>query len=376
MGFCGNCGEIIGRTGRCLACKSDTGPAVNPVSGTNDPEMAKEFDYGGHTLAAPFERRGSINNVWSKGDGGWKTGNETEDGSPQRRGSTNRNCAGCGLRLDPMSMVHACGKDWHEACFVCGVCAKPLGSSPFVVKGGLPYHKECYATASADKCAKCKEPLVGTWITADGVKYHKDCFTCTTCGSTLETGYVLRDDLPYCGVCATEAKRSQQAAAAAAFRAELGGVERGIEHADTGLAAMGLKTSGEDRFLIDIKTGEQIFVEKEGGRKYRLGSNGGKLYEDEKPKKKCDLPTTFRHLPTTSPPYRLLTATGWQINLLCLSYYDHTYSWQVRRRHQLDDVAGSDDQGRCRGGARGSTQNLSILRPACRGGWMRLGRSP
>ena len=99
-----------------------------------------------------------------------------------------------------------------------------------------------------------------------------------------------------------EAKRSQQAAAAAAFRAELGGVERGIEHAETGLAAMGLKTSGEDRFLIDIKTGEQIFVERDGGRKYRLGSNGGKLYEDEKPKKKCDLPTTFRHLPTTSPP--------------------------------------------------------------------------
>ena len=61
--------------------------------------------------------------------------------------------------------------------------------------------------------------------------------------------------------------------AAAAFRAELGGVERGIEHADTGLAAMGLKTSGEDRFLIDIKTGEQIFVEKEGGRKYRYRFN-------------------------------------------------------------------------------------------------------
>ena len=353
MGFCGNCGEIIGRTGRCLACKSDTGAAVNPVSGTNDPEMAKEFDYGGHTLAAPFERRGSINNVWSKGDGGWKTGNETEDGSPQRRGSTNRNCAGCGLRLDPMSMVHACGKDWHEACFVCGVCAKPLGSSPFVVKGGLPYHKACYATASADKCAKCKEPLVGTFITADGVKYHKDCFTCTTCGSTLETGYVLRDDLPYCGVCATEAKRSQQAAAAAAFRAELGGVERGIEHADTGLAAMGLKTSGEDRFLIDIKTGEQIFVEKEGGRKYRLGSNGGKLYEDEKPKKKCDLPTTFRHPPTTSPPYHQFTATGWLINLLCLSYYDYTYygrygggtSWMTSQAQTTKGAVGAGQGG-------------------------------
>ena len=70
--------------------------------------------------------------------------------------------------------------------------------------------------------------------------------------------------------------------------------------------------------MIDIKNGEQIFVEKEGGRKYRLGSNGGKKYEDEKPKKQCDLPVTSlptppatsppppRHLPATSPP------TSWQ----------------------------------------------------------------
>ena len=185
---------------------------------------------------------------------------------------------------------------------MCGVCARPLGNSPFIVKGGLPYHKACHVTASVAKCAKCTAPIVGAFVTADGVKYHKACFTCTTCSSTLEAGYLLKAELPYCGKCATEAKRSQQAAASAAFRAEMGGYERGIEHAETGLAAMGLKTSGEDRFLIDIKTGEQIFVERDGGRKYRLGSNGGKLYEDEKPKKKCDLPTTFRHLPTTSPP--------------------------------------------------------------------------
>ena len=302
MGFCGGCGEIIGRTGRCTACNSGTG-AVSPVSGINDPAMAKDFDYDGHTLAAPFERRGSINNVWSKGGGGWKTGDNTEVGSPQRRDSTNRNCAGCGLIMDPMSMVHACDKDWHSACFVCGVCARPLGNSPFIVKGGLPYHKACHVTASVAKCAKCTAPIVGAFVTADGVKYHKACFTCTTCSSTLEAGYLLKAELPYCGKCATEAKRSQQAAASAAFRAEMGGYERGIEHAETGLAAMGLKTSGEDRFLIDIKTGEQIFVEADGGRKYRLGSNGGKVYEDEKPKKKCRLPATSTTPPcATSPP--------------------------------------------------------------------------
>ena len=259
MGFCGGCGEIIGRTGRCTACNSGAG-AVNPVNGTNDPEMAKDFDYDGHkelvaAATCPKERRGSINNVWSKGGSGWNTSDKAEEGStPQRRGSTNRNCAGCNLMMDPMSMVHACDKDWHEACFVCGVCAKPLGNSPFITKGGLAYHKACHATASTAKCAKCTAPLVGAFITADGVKYHKDCFTCTTCSSTLDVGYVLKSDLPYCGKCATEAKRSQQAAAQATFRSEMGGWERGIEHAETGLAAMGLKTSGKDRFPIDINT--------------------------------------------------------------------------------------------------------------------------
>ena len=58
-------------------------------------------------------------------------------------------------------------------CFVCGVCAKPLGNSPFVVKGGLPHHKACHATASVAKCDKCTAPIVGAFVTADGAKYHK-----------------------------------------------------------------------------------------------------------------------------------------------------------------------------------------------------------
>ena len=43
--------------------------------------------------------------------------------------------------------------------------------------------------------------------------------------------------------------------------------------------------SGEDRFLLDVRTGEQIFIEAGTGRKYRLGEGGKKLYEDLKPKK-------------------------------------------------------------------------------------------
>ena len=45
-----------------------------------------------------------------------------------------------------------------------------------------------------------------------------------------------------------------------------------------------LTKSGEDRFLIDVKTGEQIFIESGTNRKYRL-RDGEKAYEDLKPKK-------------------------------------------------------------------------------------------
>ena len=73
-------------------------------------------------------------------------------------------------------------------------------------------------------------------------------------------------------------------------------------------------TTGEDRFLIDIMTGEQVFIEAEGGRKYRLGSSGGKLYEDEKPKKKCRLPS----LPLAYIPlYRIRPTPRRQVSLRC-----------------------------------------------------------
>ena len=43
--------------------------------------------------------------------------------------------------------------------------------------------------------------------------------------------------------------------------------------------------SGEDPFTIDVRTGEQIFIEHGTKRTYRLGQGGAKLYDDLKPKK-------------------------------------------------------------------------------------------
>lgn len=43
--------------------------------------------------------------------------------------------------------------------------------------------------------------------------------------------------------------------------------------------------SGEDRFRIDVRTGEQVFTEQGTNRTYRLGEGGAKLYDDLKPKK-------------------------------------------------------------------------------------------
>ena len=244
---------------------------------------------------------GSYNNVWSKdfktkdrsgsaSGGGWKTGNAAEvaadDPPPPAmigggRGGFGGNigtCAGCRLPLTPLDCVHALDQDWHEACFVCGVCGQPFGDAPFVNRGGKPFHKACHAGAFASVCHGCGQPIEGKFVTVDGRKYHKGCFLCATCSSTLEGGFLMVEGLPYCGEHAKEAKR-------AAARATVPTDAAGIAAAMAAGGGSGLVKSGEDRFLIDVKTGEQIFIEAGTDRKYRLGEGGKKLYEDLKPKK-------------------------------------------------------------------------------------------
>ena len=121
----------------------------------------------------------------------------------------------------------------------------------------------------------------GKFVTVDGQKYHKTCFVCTTCGCDLGGGFALIDGAPHC---ADHAKAAQRKAAAAALPGAAAAAAAAVQASGGGAALANLTASGEDRFLIDIKTGEQIFIESGTNRKYRL-RDGEKAYEDLKPKK-------------------------------------------------------------------------------------------
>lgn len=55
----------------------------------------------------------------------------------------------------------------------------------------------------APRCGGCNQVLTGKFIrTPEGTPYHKECFVCNSCGNSVEAGYVLRDNVPYCANCA------------------------------------------------------------------------------------------------------------------------------------------------------------------------------
>ena len=42
--------------------------------------------------------------------------------------------------------------------------------------------------------------------------------------------------------------------------------------------------AGGDRYTVDVRTGEKVYIEGGTSRKYRLKDDGTKAYEDEKPR--------------------------------------------------------------------------------------------
>lgn len=141
----------------------------------------------------------------------------------------------------------------------------------------------------------------GKYVTTPaGDRYHPGCFTCLECGSTLENGFVLTAEVrlssptrhlhglachcmsssPYAyyaqgkPLCAQHAqlasavdpekarKTKAAAIAAAAASAADGRSERAAE-----LAAE--DAAGGDGFVIDMRTGERVYVESGTRRKYR-----------------------------------------------------------------------------------------------------------
>lgn len=109
------------------------------------------------------------------------------------------------------------GNSWHDECFTCYQCQKPIGSKSFITKNNNIYCTPCHEKKFAKQCACCKKvkDLVEFLrITFKGVDFlifckHKTCsFIASTCFvlQPITTGGVNYQDQPWhseCFVCSS-----------------------------------------------------------------------------------------------------------------------------------------------------------------------------
>ncbi|KNC56108.1 uncharacterized protein AMSG_02123 [Thecamonas trahens ATCC 50062] len=110
-------------------------------------------------------------------------------------------CQGCG---DVIVGAHLYELDrhWHQACFVCTVCACAFTSS-YHVHRNKPYCPEHYYTRLGYICSACTKPITdGAHIRACDSMWHASCFVCSACSAVLDHGYFRGpDSRPLCPEC-------------------------------------------------------------------------------------------------------------------------------------------------------------------------------
>jgi len=146
-------------------------------------------------------------------------------------------CKGCGRSFDTGSYITALGAEWHQGCFACGQCKKPITSSSFAVSNGHPLCESCVEKAKKDAaagggrldtgsesltCTGCRKPITTRYVKPDGKPFHAECFVCANgCGANLMQGYVEKNGRYVCGSCVT--KPSAAPAAPTPAQASSGG---------------------------------------------------------------------------------------------------------------------------------------------------------
>jgi len=112
-------------------------------------------------------------------------------------------CDACGdVFKAGMKKMEYKSRQWHEKCFVCCTCKKPIGTKSFIPKEHDIYCAGCYEDKFATKCIKCNKVIAAGGVTYRNEPWHRECFTCTNCTKSLAgQRFTSRDDKPYCAEC-------------------------------------------------------------------------------------------------------------------------------------------------------------------------------
>jgi len=97
---------------------------------------------------------------------------------------------GCGKKITGGAVSKALGGRWHQECFKCATCDKPIKGS-FLTKDGKAYHKDCYNSNYGLKCEVCNDFIVGHILKYNGKAYHYTCLKCAKCGVYFTDGEAI-----------------------------------------------------------------------------------------------------------------------------------------------------------------------------------------
>ncbi|XP_019738778.1 four and a half LIM domains protein 3-like [Hippocampus comes] len=99
-------------------------------------------------------------------------------------------------------MLEYSGSTWHEDCFVCHGCEKPIGAEAFIPAENNYYCVPCYEGRLAPRCSHCNKALTKGGVTYRDEVWHKECFVCTGCKTTLAgQPFTSEGENPYCVKC-------------------------------------------------------------------------------------------------------------------------------------------------------------------------------
>ena len=106
-------------------------------------------------------------------------------------------CGGCGKPITG-PYVEVLGKLWHPEHFVCTVCKCPFPNKKFLVKDGEPYCEKDYHQRFSPRCAGCRQPIIGSYVSAMGRSWHPEHFLCANCQKPTGQKFLVKDGKPYC----------------------------------------------------------------------------------------------------------------------------------------------------------------------------------
>ncbi|XP_012691238.1 four and a half LIM domains protein 1b [Clupea harengus] len=100
--------------------------------------------------------------------------------------------------------LHHKSRYWHEACFRCAKCYKPLAKESFSTKDDRIMCGKCSSREDAPRCHCCYKPILAGSENVDykGNVWHEDCFTCYQCKQPIRSqSFMTKNDNVYCTHC-------------------------------------------------------------------------------------------------------------------------------------------------------------------------------